>query len=106
MFFFFLLKILSSIPSFEIYIELIVKLKRACLLVHEIYVLSYVNSLQLMGMILLFSILSLEDIEFYDIFGNLVNLGKEEQIGLFDIFVFNYDIKVLLRHIGCMGNKN
>ena len=62
-----------------------------------------------MGGKFIFSILSLEDIEFYDIFGNLVNQanwGKGGQIGLFDIFVLNCDIKTLLGHIGCIENEN
>ena len=62
-----------------------------------------------MGMILAYSILSLEDFKFHDIFGNLVNQanwGKQGQIGHFDIFVLNYDIKTFLGHIGCIGNEN
>ena len=68
-----------------------------------------VNSLEIMGNMFVYSILSLEDFEFYDIIGNLGkfgNLGKKGQNGLFNIFVLNYDIKALLRHIGCMGNEN
>ena len=62
-----------------------------------------------MGSMFVFSIFSLEDFKFYDIIENLDKfgkLGKEWQNSLFDIFVLNYDIKALLRHIGCMEKEN
>ena len=62
-----------------------------------------------MGMKFIFSILSLENFYFHDIIGILGkfrNLGEKEQNGLFNIFVLNYDLKVPLRHIGCIGNEN
>ena len=62
-----------------------------------------------MGSKFIFSILSLEDFKFHDIFGKigeLGNLGKEGQIRLFDISVLNYVIKELLKHFGCIGNEN
>ena len=56
-----------------------------------------------MGRIMVFSILSLEDFEILDIFGNwtiLTNWGKQGQIGPFVIFALNYVRKTYLRHIG------
>ena len=75
---------------------------------HEPYVLSFVNSLEMVGMKFVFSILCLENFQFYDIIGqfdNFDNWGKQGQIGHFGISVLNYDIKTLLGHMGCIGNE-
>ena len=59
-------------------------------------VLMFVNSIQIMGMKFIFSILCLEDFENYVTFGiwaNLVNWGFLGQNGNLDIMILNYDIK-------------
>ena len=62
-----------------------------------------------MGIILVFSILSLENIRIYDIFGKwpkLTNWGFQGQIGHFDIFIVNYDKLAYLELIGIIGIEN